>query len=181
MEIKCLECEHLIDINSTVCCEHHKVGLKYDNDRLSKIARLSKRCDDEKKVSEFYGKITDEMVEKFKHIYMDTSKSVRDLKKQHQISQVKWRIMAKEITRRTGYKRPRHDSTKDGRYITRRKGAKQDYFIIKHSNRYYGSYTSFERARLARDLLEKNGWNKELLHSIRENVDEHFDEIEEMQ
>lgn len=181
MDIKCLECEHLIDINSTVCCRHHKVGLKYDNNRLSKIVKLSRRCVVEENVSEFSGPLTEEMVDRFESIYMDTSKSVRDLKKQHQISGVKWRIMAREITRRTGYKRPRYDSTKDGRYITRRKGAKQDYFIIKHSNKYYGSYTSYERARLARNLLEESGWNKEMLHHIKESVNGYFDEIEEMQ
>ena len=168
-------CDYFLDVNSTVCCNHQKIGFKYDNNRLSKIYLLSKKCKkvEVAEVSEFYGPITEEHIIKFEKIYKDTSMSVVDLMKKHHIHNQKWGMMAKEIKKRTGYIRPRHDSRKHSRYICKRKGAKQTYYMIKHNNKHFGSYKSFEDALIVRDILELCEWDKKSLPLIQSKLEEY--------
>lgn len=171
--IRCEDCKHFFDVNSTVCCRHNKMGLKYGSDRLSKTYKLSKMCKlkEDEQLSEFYGPITDEHITKFESIYMDTSKSAKDLKCEHRIHNQKWNDMAKIVKERTGYIRPRFDSTKEGRYISKRIGAKQTYFIVKFKNEYYGSYKSYEDAKKVRDAMESHGWNKDILPYVKKSFE----------
>ncbi len=173
MSIRCCECDFFMDVNSCVCCTRMRIGFRYSSaNRLSKIYDLSKRCDiKSKERCKFNGEITEKDLEDFEKIYRDTSKSAQQLIEEHNICKGKWDKMARIIRKRTGYQRPRHDSTHEDSHIIKRKGARQNSFILKYANEHYGSYKSKDDAIRAKNMLASVGWDKSKLESIRKQID----------
>ena len=133
----------------------------------------------------------EELYEKFEKDYIHSDLYIPQILEKYGISQWMYLKLRKEVTKRTGYKRPRRTNyslpsneeryiypTPSGRYVIRK--------TINHKNHYFGTYSTFEDACKVRSIFEENGWDKSILPQIKEKYSkkstfedsfEHYDDF----
>lgn len=113
--------------------------------------------------------------EKFKELFFDDKKMVKDVCDELDISTKKYNRLRRELIKEVGFIRKPVDKDyqlKDDpmRYIS---SSKKGYSVnkqIDHRKMYFGIYQDLETAQYVRDAMEALDWDEDAFYSVRKKV-----------